>query len=483
MIAAAARFRSRTGAGLSLALFSLLASLPAAAQSAASPDVQHLQQQLVTLTAQADRTGFLVTAVLLLFMAAACLGLWWNARSFRAFGSVGLYLAALCAVFFVDFLHGRNADRPLLILTSLLMPEMTADALGIRKGWWIWLNRVACAVALPLVWTSLLLLASRVTVDLSQFLTLVLLLTGFRRGDARTRLIAAALAFLWFFRNALDPFIGRYLPIGFRIGGWQWDFGPIAMVLFGAVAISIFVRQLIESQREKERLAGELEAGRAMQQVLLGAEIPSIPGLRIQSAYHPASEVGGDFFQVLPAAGGGLLIAIGDVSGKGLRAAMTVSTILGALRALPPAPPAAFLRSLNRSLVGSLQGGFVTCCLAHIAPSGTLTVANAGHLPPYRNGEEVPLESGLPLGLTADAEYSESTLTLAPNDTLTFLSDGVVEARNSHGELFGFDRTRAISTQTAEAIARAAGNHGQEDDITVLTLAYVGAEVLQAQTG
>jgi hypothetical protein len=363
------------------------------------------------------------------------------------------------------------------------MPEMTADALNIRKGRWVWLNRVACAVALPLTLTPLLSLVSRITVDLSQLLTLFLIAIGLRHGRARHRLIAAALAFLWFFRNALDPLVGRYIPIGFRIGGWQWDIGPFAMVLFGMAAIVIFVRQLIESQREKERLAGELEAGRAMQQVLLGAETPSIAGVRVESAYHPASAVGGDFFQVLPAPGGGLLIAIGDVSGKGLRAAMTVSTILGALRPLPPAAPAELLRSLNRSLFGSLQGGFVTCCLAHIAPSGILTLANAGHLPPYRNGEEVPLESALPLGLIANAGYPESTLILAPGDTLTFLSDGVVEARDSSGELFGFDRTRAISTQTAEAIARAAGTHGQEDDITVLTLAYVGAEALQAQAG
>jgi len=106
---------------------------------------------------------------------------------------------------------------------------------------------------------------------------------GFRRGNARERLVAAALTVLWFTRAPLDPFVRRYIPTGFRFGGWRWNFGPITMVLFGAAAIAIFVRELIEDQREKERLAGELEAGRAMQQVLLGAELPSIPGLRIDS--------------------------------------------------------------------------------------------------------------------------------------------------------------------------------------------------------
>ncbi|HUY95658.1 MAG TPA: SpoIIE family protein phosphatase, partial [Terracidiphilus sp.] len=94
---------------------------------------------------------------------------------------------------------------------------------------------------------------------------------------------------------------------------------------------------------------------------------------------------------------------------------------------------------------------------------------------PYRNGEEVPLESGLPLGVIADAEYFETTFTLAPGNQLTFLSDGVVEAQSSTGELFGFDRTAAISTQSAEQIAAAAQAFGQEDDITVLTLTFAPA--------
>jgi serine/threonine protein phosphatase PrpC len=101
-----------------------------------------------------------------------------------------------------------------------------------------------------------------------------------------------------------------------------------------------------------------------------------------------------------------------------------------------------------------------------------------GHLSPYRDTEEIALAFHLPLGLD-DARYPETTLQLAPGDTLTFLSDGVVEARNAQGELYGFDRTRAISGESAEQIARAAQHFGQEDDITVLTLTFAGAEVLQ----
>jgi phosphoserine phosphatase RsbU/P len=109
-------------------------------------------------------------------------------------------------------------------------------------------------------------------------------------------------------------------------------------------------------------------------------------------------------------------------------------------------------------------------------------LANAGHLPPYRAGEELPSVSALPLGIggSEDGWYEEISFDLQPADTLTFLSDGVVEARSLSGELFGFDRAREISDRSAEEIARAAQDFGQEDDITVLTLTFAPAEVLLA---
>jgi serine phosphatase RsbU (regulator of sigma subunit) len=125
-------------------------------------------------------------------------------------------------------------------------------------------------------------------------------------------------------------------------------------------------------------------------------------------------------------------------------------------------------------------GGFATCLCAQLTPAGTLTVANAGHLAPYRNGEEVKIDSGLPLGIAPDAVYAEATFQLTPGDSLTFLSDGVVEARNQTGELFGFDRTAALATQSAKSIAAAAQAFGQDDDITVLTLSLAPAEMLHA---
>ena len=251
------------------------------------------------------------------------------------------------------------------------------------------------------------------------------------------------------------------------------DIFVLALLLF-------LVRRFSLARQREERLASEFEAARSVQSLLIPAAPPPTPGFAVESVYLPAQEVGGDFYQVLPQADGSSLIVIGDVSGKGLSAALNVFAVMGALRSLIFASPANLLLQLNRVLLDTLHGGFVTCLCAHIAVSGETTLANAGHLAPYRNGEEIPLDAGLPLGISTDATYAESTLQLSPNDRLTFLSDGVVEARSATGVLFGFDRTQAISTQSAEAIAQAAQAHGQEDDITVLTLTFVPAEVLHA---
>jgi sigma-B regulation protein RsbU (phosphoserine phosphatase) len=148
---------------------------------------------------------------------------------------------------------------------------------------------------------------------------------------------------------------------------------------------------------------------------------------------------------------------------------MTVGTIIGALRGSSVRNPAAVLTHLNRVLRGQITG-FVTCTAALIDAQGNMALANAGNLSPYLNGQELAIESGLPLGIALDIKYTETMFKLKPNDRLTFVSDGVVEATNEHSELFGFKRTQAISTQSASAIADAAQRFGQTDDISVLTL-------------
>ena len=268
----------------------------------------------------------------------------------------------------------------------------------------------------------------------------------------------------------------------FSLHGLQLSWVDLTLLLSFFSIGAVLVLRFTESAQQAQRLSSEMESARAIQSQLVPATLPDLSGIRLRAAYLPAAEVGGDFYQVLPQSDNSALIVIGDVSGKGLKAAMTGTLVLGALRnmAQENLSPSQILLRLNSQLASSSDGGFVTCLCAEISADGTLTLANAGHLAPYRNGEELPLDSALPLGVAPDTDYTDSTLRLQPGDRLTFLSDGVVEAQSPTGELFGFDRTRVISTHSAEQIAAAAQAHGQQDDITVLTLTFAPAEVAHA---
>lgn len=273
-----------------------------------------------------------------------------------------------------------------------------------------------------------------------------------------------------------------YLPlIDPTVFRWPFPINLYYIICFiFLLALLIFlVRRFSLARKEEERLAGEFEAAKSMQSLLVPATVPSTPGFAIENVYLPAQEVGGDFFQVLPAADGSLLIVVGDVSGKGLKAAMTVSAIVGALHGCTVRSPANVLAYLNHALRGQMTG-FFTCSAALLDTDGKLTIANAGHLSPYLNGKELNVDPGLPLGITSDTEYPETVYHLNPSDRLTFVSDGVVEARTADGELYGFERTESISSQSAESIARTAQQFGQEDDITVLTVMRADAPHLQA---
>jgi phosphoserine phosphatase RsbU/P len=263
--------------------------------------------------------------------------------------------------------------------------------------------------------------------------------------------------------------------------------GPVvseveACIMFCVLAalFALLFREHRQTAEERATLAGEMQAAREIQRMIAPATVEPAPGLHIEVAFRPMREVGGDFYSCRILPGDRQRILIGDVSGKGAAAAMTAAVLLGASQRRENESPAALLRHLNFVMADLHVSGFATCLCAELSAAGSLTLANAGHLPPYRNGEEVRLPPGLPLGITADAEYTETALPLAPHDALTFLSDGVVEARNDSGELFGFERTRAISANSAEAIAAAAQAFGQEDDITVLSLTFTAAEVLHA---
>jgi hypothetical protein len=234
-----------------------------------------------------------------------------------------------------------------------------------------------------------------------------------------------------------------------------------------AIIVIIFVR-FLRIHHEQERALGELEAARSVQELMIPRERVDTPGYEVESVYKPANEVGGDFFHLEPTPDGGLLVILGDVAGHGMQAAMNVSMLMGVLRYTQEKRPARILESLNRVLQGSES--FTTCQAVWFGPEGEVVIANAGHLPPYLNTQEVRLPGGLPLGVVPEVKYDEVRLYLHPGDRLLMMSDGVVEARQGSGELFGFDRVHNLSNQSAFYIADAAKAFGQEDDITVLTI-------------
>jgi hypothetical protein len=237
------------------------------------------------------------------------------------------------------------------------------------------------------------------------------------------------------------------------------------------LAVIILLRFSTMSRRQAQ-LDGELAAAHEVQKVLVPEHRSTIPGFTIESVYEPAQQVGGDFFQILPAGEGGMVIVVGDVAGKGLPAAMLVSVLVGAISGLSEytQDPAELLVGLNERLVGRSGDGFSTALAAHIAADGRVTIANAGHLSPYLDGEELVLPGALPLGVVAGVHYLTSQFRMEPGSRLTFYSDGVIEAQNQKGDLLGFERGLELSRQPAAAIVEAAIKFGQQDDITVVAI-------------
>lgn len=266
----------------------------------------------------------------------------------------------------------------------------------------------------------------------------------------------------------------RLQAIGFHSGSYFFGIAFILnTLLFLALIFTVAREQFLERERQS-RMELELKSAQEVQKVLVPEDTPGIPGFSIASIYRPAEEVGGDFFQVIPVGDGSALVVLGDVSGKGLKAAMTVSLIVGSLRTLADytQSPTEILTRLNRRLIGRTDGGFATCLVARVDPDGSVVLANAGHLSPFHNTTELPVSGSLPLGLAPDAKYEETNFNLRESDSLTLYTDGVVEAQNEAGELYGFERVAALaaSNPSVEKIVETARAFGQKDDITVLRL-------------
>jgi hypothetical protein len=254
-------------------------------------------------------------------------------------------------------------------------------------------------------------------------------------------------------------------------------------LLFLSIVYAV-VRYSISERRRQTTLEQEIQNARELQQILVPETFPALPGFTLTSAYRPAQEVGGDFFQIIPLedgpdGGSSTLVVLGDVSGKGLRAAMAVSLIVGAIRTLAEttSSPAEILSGLNRRLSGRMQGGFATAIALRLDHDGSCTLACAGHPAPFVNDLELNFPGALPLGLTPTAVFEETRLTLRERDQMALYTDGLLEARNHSGELYSFDRLKTLfaTFPTAEQAAQAAVNFGQDDDITVLTLTRLAA--------
>ena len=263
-----------------------------------------------------------------------------------------------------------------------------------------------------------------------------------------------------------------HIPTTFSFLGFTVQLGLIAMVVSLLIITVMLLRRFIQAQALKEQWKLEIQQAQHVQQVLIPNELPRIPGLEVDGEYRPAREVGGDFFQIIPTGtAGSVLIVVGDVTGKGLQAGMLVALIVGAVRsaARHSTDPLRILQEVNAQLC-ERQHSSATCLVLRIDPNGAVTIANAGQLPPYVNGAELSMEGALPLGIITEADFSAATTHLNPGDSIILMSDGIVEAQDAAGNLFGFDRIAGMLERHASAaeIAEAAQKFGQEDDILVL---------------
>jgi hypothetical protein len=294
------------------------------------------------------------------------------------------------------------------------------------------------------------------------------------RVPPRIRTIAGAATVFALSQSLIFPLVVASFFYPNVIKGWMFPASSLAQLVAIVAIFALVLRDQRQVALDRAELSGEMQAAQQIQRTLVGESVESLRSVHIEVAFHPAREVGGDFYccRVLP--GDRQRILIGDVSGKGAAAAMAATLLMGASEERTDDSPAKLLAHLNRVLCRAHIGGFATCLCADLSTDGKLVIANAGHLAPYCKGQEIPLENGLPLGIVAEAEYLEQSQQLVSGDSLTLISDGVVEARGPAGELFGFDRMCEISVRSADEIAAAAKQFGQEDDITVLTVSFAG---------
>jgi Stage II sporulation protein E (SpoIIE) len=442
-------------------------------------------------------SGFLELLILVmaLFMA---LTLFWLDRQEKSY----LWLALVCeatilsvgVLLIVDFTTWIGQTE-FVILTDVIAKPLQIGLWVLFWGYWFRLKRMS--LLQRMVWSLVIVLAVgtamlrpplygqhvpvQVGAYLQPFLLVVklglgvlLLLVAYRgfkrnRGEGVMAAVAVLLAVIAIYNRELRLI---HVPTTFKWLDFAINLGTLSTILSLLLITVMLLRRFIIAQRTKEQWKLEIAQARHVQQVLIPDKLPKLNDLHIDSEYRPAREVGGDFFQIVPNLKDGTsLIAFGDVTGKGLQAGMLVALIIGAIRssAEHDSSPQRMLEVLNEQLC-ERESATATCMIMRFAPGGTVELANAGQLPPYLNGVEMQIEGALPLGMLSGMDFPVTSFNLEPGDSLLIMSDGIAEAQNARGELFGFERIEQMlrkQTTTAE-IATAAQEFGQTDDILVL---------------
>jgi serine phosphatase RsbU (regulator of sigma subunit) len=258
-----------------------------------------------------------------------------------------------------------------------------------------------------------------------------------------------------------------------------------------AVQVAQLVRQQQQQAQERERIEQELRVARLIQQTLLPKSLPDLPGYDVAAYYQPAREVGGDFYDFMELEDDRFGLVVGDVTDKGVPAALVMATTRTLLRASAQRldSPGQVLKRVNEVMVQDIPPNmFITCLYAILEPeTGLLSYANAGHDLPYRRkaaagGAEELRATGMPLGLMPGMEYEEKEIVLERGDSVLFYSDGLVEAHDPQREMFGFPRLQglvaghrtggeAMVDFLLSELSRFTGDEWeQEDDITLVTL-------------
>jgi serine phosphatase RsbU (regulator of sigma subunit) len=272
------------------------------------------------------------------------------------------------------------------------------------------------------------------------------------------------------------------------VGQLEGHFNQMAEQLVESMAQRQRLVEQNARQAERARIEQDMRTAQHIQQSLLPKEAPTLAGWRFTPYYKPAQEVGGDFYDFIQLDGDRLGIVIGDVSGKGVPAALVMAIARTMLRTASQTStsPGEVLAQVNDLISTDLtQGMFVTCFYALLEPaSGLLRYANAGHDLPYRcwrKGATALRATGMPLGLMPGSHYDEFAVTLEPDDTVLFYSDGLVEAHNAQSEMFSFPRLERLLREQSDPVSlidvllRELGSFTgagweQEDDVTLVTV-------------